>query len=102
MVEIYGHSIATLPVIVVAVYGIVAFLKNFTFKGSETFKKYIPIIAMALGGLIGIITYFVSPEFMPVANWYSSMLMGCASGLSAVGINQITKQIKKGGENSGS
>lgn len=102
MVEIYGYSIATLPVIAAAVYGIIEFLKHFVFSDNETFKKYIPVVSTVLGGVIGVIAFFVCPEIIPVANWYGSIFIGCASGLSAVGINQITKQMKKGGDKGGS
>lgn len=102
MVEIYGYSIATVPVIAVTCYAIIDFLKYFVFSENETFKKYIPVISTAIGGISGIVAYFVCPEIVPVATWYSSILIGCASGLSAVGINQIKKQIKKGGDKGGS
>ena len=101
MVEIYGYSIATLPVIVTVVYGVIEFLKYFVFADNGTFKKYIPVIATALGGVIGVIAFFICPEIIPVANWYGSILIGCASGLSAVGVNQIKKQIKKNGGGKG-
>ena len=102
MIEIYGYSIATVPVIVAVVYGLIEFLKHFVFSENETFKKYIPIVSTALGGVIGIISFFVCPEIIPVATWYGSILIGCASGLSAVGVNQIKKQITKGGDKGGS
>jgi uncharacterized membrane protein HdeD (DUF308 family) len=102
MVEIYGYSIATLPVIAAAIYGIIEFLKYFVFAENETFKKYIPVISTVLGGVIGIVAFFAFPESIPVGTWYGSILIGCASGLSAVGINQIKKQIQKGGDKGGS
>lgn len=102
MIEIYRYSIATLPVIVSMVYGVIEFLKHFVFSENETFKKYIPIVSTAIGGVIGIIAFFVCPEVIPVSTWYGSILIGCASGLSAVGINQIKKQIQKGGDKGGS
>lgn len=102
MVEIYGYSIATVPVIAAIVYGVIDFLKYFVFSGNETFKKYIPVVSTVLGGIIGIIVFFACPEIVPVATWYGSILIGCASGLSAVGVNQIKKQIQKGGDKGGS
>lgn len=102
MVEIYGYSIATMPVIAAIVYGVIDFLKYFVFSGNEIFKKYIPVISTAIGGVSGIVAYFICPEIVPVATWYGSILIGCASGLSAVGVNQIKKQIKKGGDKGGS
>ena len=102
MIEIYGYSIATLPAIAAVVYGVIEFLKYFVFSGNKTFKKFIPVVATVLGGVIGVVAFFVFPEIIPVATWYAAILMGCASGLSAVGVNQITKQIKKDGGNGGS
>ena len=41
IIDIYGYSVATLPAIAAAVYGIIEFLKNFVFSNNEKFKKYI-------------------------------------------------------------
>lgn len=101
MIDVYGFSITTVPIIAAAVYGIVEFLKSFVFQSVEKFRKYIPVFACLLGGVISIIVFMVSPELVPATNWYTALIIGCASGLSAVGINQIKKQAEKmgGGEN---
>lgn len=101
MVEIYGYSIATLPIIATIVYGVIEFLKNFVFCDNNEFKKIIPILSAFIGGGIGVAVFFIAPETIPVAKWYSAIIVGCASGLSAVGINQITKQMKKNGGDKG-
>ena len=95
MVDVYGYSIATIPIICTIVYAVVEFLKYFFFSNSEKFMKNIPLLAAILGGVISLVVFFVAPELIPCASWYSSILMGCASGLSAVGINQIKKQAEK-------
>lgn len=102
MVEIYGYSIATIPVICTVVYAVIEFIKYLFGAKVESFKKYIPIVSCLVGATIALIVFFVSPELVPVATWYSALLVGGASGLSAVGINQIKKQITKGGDNNGS
>lgn len=96
MVEIYGYSIATIPVVCVAVYAIIELVKYIAGEKIEKFKKYIPIVSCVLGAVVTLITFFISPEIVPVANWYSALLIGGASGLSAVGINQIGKQLTGG------
>lgn len=101
MVEIYGYSIATIPLVAAIVYGIIEFLKHFVFNGYDRFGKYIPVFSTIIGALITLIMFFFSPDFVPVANWYSAVLMGAASGLSAVGINQIKKQSQKKEDNGG-
>ena len=95
MVEIYGYSIATIPAVASAVYGIIELLKRFVFCENEKFRKFIPLLAALLGALITLIAFLVSPDLIPATSWYSSVLIGLASGLSAVGINQIKKQAEK-------
>lgn len=103
MIEIYGYSIATIPAVCAVVYAVIEFIKYLLGAKVESFKKYIPIVSCFFGATIALIVFFVSPEFVPVATWYSSLLVGGASGLSAVGVNQIKKQIQKqGGVTSGS
>ena len=92
MIEVYGYSIATVPAVCAVVYGIIEFFKHFVFDGDEKFRKYIPEFAALLGAVITLIAFFASPELVPVGSWQSALLMGAASGLSAVGVNQIKKQ----------
>ena len=47
------------------------------------------------GGVLGLATYFVRPDVLPSPTWYGAIITGLASGLSAVGINQIPKQLGK-------
>lgn len=102
MVEIYGYSIATVPIVVLAVYGIIEFLKYFIIQKNERVHKCIPLFAACFGGIISVSVYFIAPEFVPVSHWFNALLMGVASGLSAVGVNQIKKQMSNGGEERGS
>lgn len=95
MVEIYGYSIMTIPIVSACVYGIVEFLKYFFFEKNEKFKRFIPVFSALVGALITWIVFLVSPDLIPCAEWTGAILMGAASGLSAVGINQIKKQAEK-------
>lgn len=100
MVEIYGYSVMTIPIVSACVYGIVEFLKYFFFENNKKFKKFIPVFSALVGALITWIVFLVSPDLIPCAEWYGAVLMGAASGLSAVGINQIKKKAeKKEGQN---
>ena len=61
MFEIYGYSIATLPVICALVYGVIEFAKAVFFADNENFKKAIPIVSGVLGGIVGIaLSYLAS------------------------------------------
>ena len=97
MVEIYGYSFTVLPLIAAAVYAVIELLKAVWFDRNADKKKYLPLIAGVLGALLGAVLYFAVPAAVPASEWYSAVLIGLASGLSAVGINQIGKQL--GSEN---
>lgn len=88
-----GDNMTTIPIIVSIVYVIIEILKILT--KSENFKKIIPLASAVIGGGLGVIIYFIEPDIMP-NSLYSSLITGISSGLSAVGINQIYKQSKKG------
>ena len=88
MIEIYGYSIATIPAVASAVYGIIELLKKFVFCENEKFRKLIPLVAALLGAIITLVVFLVSPDLIPATSWFSSML-------SAVGVNQIKKQSEK-------
>ena len=100
--EIFGNSIITIPFIVAIVYAIIEVIKLFLSKKYPNINKFLPIIAGVSGIAISIITFFAEPEIIPATTWYYSAIIGLASGLSAVGINQVGKQIKKGGDKGGS
>lgn len=103
MVELYGYSVATIPAVCTIVYAIIEFIKYLFKNKVYKFKKYIPIVSCVLGAIITLIAFLIEPELVPVVSWYSALLVGGASGLSAVGVNQIKKQIQKqGGEDNGS
>jgi hypothetical protein len=102
MIEVYGYSIATIPVIVALVYGIIELLKPLVFNGKEKLTRLIPLFAGAIGGALSIVVYFAIPELIPTSEWYSALIMGVASGLSSVGVNQIAKQAKKEDNSNGS
>lgn len=100
--EIFGNSIITIPFIMALVYVIIEVIKLFLSKKYPNINKFLPIMAGVSGIVISIITFFVEPDIIPATTWYYSAIIGLASGLSAVGINQVGKQIKKGGDKGGS
>lgn len=93
--EIYGYTVATLGVITGLVYGLVEMLKTLWLNKHEEYKKYIPVFAGILGAVIGLIVFFCTPDILPTPTWYGALITGLASGLAAVGINQIPKQLGK-------
>ena len=87
-------NLATTPFIILCVYVITDILKNFFFKTDED-KKHIPPISAAIGGLIGILVFYFVPEAISAGNIVEACTSGIASGLAAVGCNQVYKQYAK-------
>lgn len=56
--------------------------------------KYIPVIVGIAGAVLGIAGLYVIEGF-PAADVINAAAVGIASGLAAVGINQIGKQLRK-------
>ena len=85
------------PIIVALVFVLMEGYKKFIAKGNEKLIRFIPLIALGFGAMLGIVLYFAFPSTISAANWFMAILIGGASGLSATGCNQIFKQLKKFG-----
>ena len=90
-------EIICVPVIVSAVFGILEFFKKVIAKDNEKLIRLIPIIAGALGIILGIICFYACPSIIAANDILTAMIIGGASGLSATGCNQIYKQLSKFG-----
>ena len=88
-------QIASVPVITAIVYGVMAGYKIIV-NGRENLIRIIPVIAAALGVILGIIAFYAAGEVIPADNLLTAILIGGASGLAATGSNQIIKQLGKG------
>jgi hypothetical protein len=62
-------------------------------KGSK--NKYIPIVAMASGLVLGAVAYIIKMPQFPANDIITAMAVGVASGGAAVAINQVGKQMVK-------
>lgn len=91
-------EIVSIPVIATAIYGIIEAYKMVF--NTEKAKRIIPIIAGVLGVALGIAAFYFCPAILPTDNVFIAAIIGLASGLGSVGINQIGKQLtKKDGDN---
>lgn len=88
-------EIICVPVIVTAVFGIMEFYKKVIAKDNEKLIRFIPMIAGALGIVLGIICFYACPSIISANDILTAMIIGGASGLSATGCNQIFKQLQK-------
>jgi hypothetical protein len=90
-------QIVAVPVISAIVYGALALYK-YVVNGKEPLIRVIPVIAVALGVVLGIVAFFATPDIIAADNVFTAILIGGASGLAATGTNQIFKQLGKGKE----
>lgn len=82
-----------IPAIVVICWFVGMCIK--TLGTSELADRLIPVIVGVVGGILGAIIFFVYPGLIPVDNVFNAIATGIVSGMSATGIDQIVKQLKK-------
>lgn len=87
-------NLISVPAIAAIVYWVINIIKHAVGE-NEKFKKFIPLIAAALGVVCGIICYYAVPSIIPAPNIVVAIVIGGASGLTATGANQIIKQLGK-------
>ena len=87
-------NVISVPAIAAIVYWVINIIKHAVGE-NEKFKKFIPLIAAALGVVCGIICYYAVPSIIPAPNIVVAIVIGGASGLTATGTNQIIKQLGK-------
>ena len=63
-------------------------------KASGVDNKWIPIIVGACGGVLGVAGMFLMADF-PAQDYLTAIAVGIVSGLAAVGVDQIGKQLKQ-------
>ena len=84
----------TIPALVAIVYTIIDVTKT-ALGGTGKFTRFIPLIACLLGGICGVVAFYLVPGTMGTENLLVAIVIGAASGLSATGTNQVAKQLTK-------
>ena len=90
-------EVVTIPVIVAIVYGVMAVYRQLVSGKAAVWTGLIPVWAGILGMALGIVAFYVVPEYMPADNILMAVLIGLSSGLTATGADQVYRQIKKSG-----
>ena len=91
----------SIPAITAIVYTLLDVAKT-ALGNEEKYSRFIPLAALVLGGLCGIVATFVAPEIIGQQNLVVAFVIGAASGLAATGTNQIAKQLRGGKDDDGS
>jgi hypothetical protein len=90
-------EIICVPAIVAIVYVVIELYKKWLANGREKWLNFIPILALLLGGILGVAIFYIVPQIIIADNVWLALVVGLCSGLSAVGGNQIFKQLEKYG-----
>ena len=90
-------EIICVPVIVAITYIVIEAYKKWIANGREKWLNFIPLIALILGGILGVAVFYIAPQIILVENVWLAFVVGLCSGLSATGTNQIFKQLEKYG-----
>ena len=93
-------EIISVPVIAGIVYFVMTVYKTLVKNAPAIWTSLIPVWAAVLGIVLGLVAYFLVPEVMPAENALVAVLVGLASGLGAVGVHQVGKQIEKAKDDS--
>lgn len=86
-------EIVSVPVIIGIVYFVMEVYKALVKNAPAVWTNLIPVWAAILGLGLGVIAYFFVPAIMPADDILTAILIGLASGLGAVGVHQVGKQI---------
>lgn len=81
---------ATLPAVAV-----IACLVAMAAKALKLRSELLPLICGLTGAVIGLIGYFLVPDFTTATNVITAVAEGIVSGLAATGANQVLKQFNK-------
>ena len=84
-----------MPAIVSVTYALIEAYKKLFAKGREKWLAFIPLIALLIGGVLGVAIFYIAPQIIIASNVWWALIVGLCSGLSATGTNQVFKQLKK-------
>ena len=77
----------------VAAITVICYLVAQAIKATPLENKWLPIISGAVGGVLGVVGFYVMPDF-PADDIITAISVGIVSGLAATGAHQIYKQLK--------
>lgn len=84
----------SIPIIVLLCYVVGEIYKKGCKKEEQ--KKWIPLVVIGVGGILGLVIYMTSREMIPyVSNGWMALEIGMMSGATSTGTNQLIKQIFK-------
>ena len=83
-----------LGIVSVAAITVICYLIGMGCKAAPVKDKYIPVIVGLAGAALGVVGMMTMADF-PAKDVLNALAVGIVSGLAAVGVNQIGKQLGK-------
>lgn len=83
----------------VAAITVLCYLVGQIVKATGIDNKWIPCIVGGVGAVLGAVALFAGMPDFPATDYITAIAVGVVSGLAAVGVNQIGKQLTGGAEN---
>ena len=83
----------------VAAITVLCYLVGQIVKATGIDNKWIPCIAGVVGAILGAVALAVGMPDFPATDYITAVAVGVVSGLAAVGINQVAKQLTGGTSN---
>ena len=84
----------------VAAITVIAYVMGLLVKASRLNDKWIPILCGVTGGILGVVSLYVMPDF-PAGDVINALAVGIVSGLAATGADQVMKQMGKKEQDNG-
>ena len=80
----------------VAAITVITYLMGMAVRASRMDNKWIPILCGLLGGLLGLVSFYLLPiPDYPAGDPITAAAVGIVSGLAATGLHQAAKQLSK-------
>ena len=84
------------PFASVAAITVITYLMGMAVRASRMDNKWIPILCGLLGGLLGLVSFYLLPiPDYPAGDPITAAAVGIVSGLAATGLHQAAKQLSK-------
>ena len=78
----------------VAAITVICYLVGEMVKVTKLDNDYIPVICGAVGGVLGVVGFYLGMPDFPATDVITAIAVGIVSGLAATGVNEAIKNIK--------
>lgn len=84
----------SVPAIAAAVYFIVKLINHAVGQNAK-FERFVPLISAGMGAVFGVVCFYALPAVIPATNVVVAIVIGAASGFTAIGTDQMVKKLGK-------